>query len=137
MKRLTVALALSALTLATPVPPALARPDPETAVQPGDRELSCEALAAEINTLATAPAKPLKKKKKGLGFLRVLGAVSPLGGMVGGTGGALASSAMSTVGNVAASEARNARQGDYPAARPSLAEQRLQWLSQIRTEKKC
>jgi hypothetical protein len=136
IKCLILTFALSGLAFSTPISPVLAQADPDAIVRPGDRDLSCEALSTELGALAAEPATPVRKKKKGLGFLRMLGAVSPLGGMAGGAGGALASSAMSTVGNVAATEGQGDRQGEG-TARPNITAQRKQWLNQIYADKKC
>jgi hypothetical protein len=101
--------------------------------------MSCEALAAEIDALPPAPdpaEQPRKKKKKGLGFLRMLGAVSPLGGMVGGVGGVgglLASSALSVAGSTAA------REGDRPDDGPAPDDSKLRRsrLIALSAEKGC
>ena len=61
-----------------------------TLVRTGDAQMTCQALANEINQLASADAKPAPKKK-GFGFGgfgRALMAVSPLAAMAGnGMGG--------------------------------------------------
>jgi hypothetical protein len=78
--------------------PAAAKTAPAAQVQllqPGDAQLSCQALATQINELALLEAKPKKKKGFGLGGLgKVLIAASPLGAMAGsGLAGQLATQA--------------------------------------------
>lgn len=128
-------------------------------LQPGDRTMSCGALATEINSLATAQAAPAataavpekKKKKGGLGFLKALSAAAPMLGPIGqlggGMGGALASTAMSAAQQGAmnssvndAMESSMAMANDATAralAGPSIAEQRKARLMTIFETKGC
>ena len=67
-----------------PVAARTAPPAPMQLLQPGDAQLTCQALATQINNLALLEAKPKKKKGFGLGGLgKVLMAASPLGAMAG------------------------------------------------------
>ncbi|WP_162928267.1 hypothetical protein [Sphingopyxis terrae] len=105
-------------------------------VKPGDREMSCEALAAEINSLdgqRQADASAKQKKKKGLGFLKMLGAASPILG-VAGSGGAVASTAMGAAGSVAGGMGGS---GQEDAEAMLQRNQRKQRLMGIFDEKKC
>ncbi|MFT3975814.1 MAG: hypothetical protein QM688_01675 [Sphingomonas bacterium] len=112
-----------------------AEPVPFETVKAGDRDMSCEALAAEINALdgqRQAAGAGAKKKKGGLGFLKMLGAASPILG-VAGSGGAVASSAMGAAGSVAGGMAA----GSGNAEDMMLRSQRKQRLMGIFDERKC
>lgn len=113
-----------------------AEPQPFQIVKPGDREMSCEALAAEINTLdgqRQADASAKQKKKKGLGLLKMLGAASPILG-VAGSGGAIASTAMGAAGSAASGMGASGQEG---AEAMLQRNQRKQRLMSIFDEKKC
>lgn len=141
MRELKISM-LAALLTATLLAPAPlhagkeAQPVPFETVKTGDRNLSCEALAAEINSLngqqqnADASAK---KKKGGLGFLKMLGAASPILG-VAGSGGAVASTAMGAAGSVAGGMSATPIGN---AENMMLRSQRRQRLTSIFNEKNC
>ena len=130
---------LIAVTLLAPTPSYAKKQSesqPFQTVKPGDREMSCEALAAEINSLdgqRQADASAKQKKKKGLGLLKVLGAASPILG-VAGTGGAVASTAMGAAGSVAGGVGAA---GQEDAEAMLQRNQRKQRLMTIFDEKKC
>ncbi|MBS0285027.1 MAG: hypothetical protein JSS15_11470 [Proteobacteria bacterium] len=133
---------LAGLLTATVLAPAPLRaseagePVPFETVKAGDRDMSCEALATEINALdrqQQAANAGARKKKGGLGFLKMLGAASPVLGMAGG-GGAVASTAMGAAGSVAGGMAGT------PGGNTDemmLRNQRKQRLMGIFNEKKC
>ncbi|WEK43427.1 MAG: hypothetical protein P0Y64_00850 [Candidatus Sphingomonas colombiensis] len=125
-------------TLMAPAPVRAAKeaqPAPFETVKAGDRSMSCEALAAEINSLdSRQQAGGAKKKKGGMGLLKMLGAASPMLGMAGSTG-AVASSAMGAAGSVAGATAPP--QPDGGAEDMMLRIQRKQRLMRIFDEKKC
>lgn len=130
---------LIAATLLAPAP-SYAKKQAETqpfqTVRPGDREMSCEALAAEINSLdgqRQADATAKQKKKKGVGLLKILGAASPILG-VAGSGGAMASTAMGTAGSVAGGMSASSQED---AEAMLQRNQRKQRLMTIFDEKKC
>lgn len=126
--------------------PALA---PVQLVQTGDHDMSCPALAAEINRLAAMDAAPAEvtpaapKKKHGLGFSKVLGGAAPFIPGVGGiVGGAVLSTAATAAGGdashgademVASSRLLMAK----AAAGPSVAAQRKERLTAIFEAKRC
>ena len=87
--RLAAALPLLML-VAAPAGAKDAAAAPVQLLQPGDAQLTCGALAAQINTLALAEAAPAKPKKRGFGvgsLTKVLGAAAPMLGPLGGMGG--------------------------------------------------
>jgi uncharacterized membrane protein len=139
---------LPALILAA-TPAAAAKEAPAVPVQllqPGDGQLSCQALATQINQLASAEAQPAKPKKKGFGFgalTKVLGAAAPvLGGMGGsGMGGMLAGQAMGALQGSAAENQMNAQMEAATAAAMPVAQsveaQRKARLMGFFTEKGC
>jgi len=106
---------------------------PFEVVRAGDRDMTCEALAAEINTLSNGPVAA-KKKKSGLGFLKVLGAASPVLGMAG-AGGAAASVAVGAAG--AAGSAAGSPGMSTDPEQLMLKMQRKQRLTGIFDQKKC
>lgn len=119
-------------------PPALA------VVRVGDRAMTCEALAAEINTLAQPPVAEAKpRKKRGLGFLSALGGAVPFVGAAGMVGSALVSTAASGAAQMAAQGATDAAMIDanrmaYEAMNGgSPAQQRKERLTVIFEEKRC
>jgi hypothetical protein len=132
----------------TPVEPVAAQ-ETLPLVRPGDHAMSCQALAAEINTLAApapemAAAKP--KKKSGFGILRALGSAAPLlGGVGGGMGGAIASTALGAIGNDRGGGEDQMKTAMVDAHRMavdamnggSVAAQRKQRLSAIFEDKHC
>ncbi|HWK36694.1 hypothetical protein [Sphingomonas sp.] len=127
------------LTLAIATP-AVAGDDPDgkayEVIRAGDEEMSCEALSAEIGTLSAEQQQagmPTRRKRGGLGVLKVLGAASPLLGMAG-AGGAIASSAMGAAGSIAGSAAGG---GVAPGGRSMLIGRRLQHLTEVLSRKQC
>ena len=98
-------LAASLMLVAAAPLPALAKTKPKTVelVQPGDAEMACDALAAEMNTLSTQQAKAAKRAESGRKFLgfaaTALQAASPLlsGGGGGGQSGYIAQQALGAV----------------------------------------
>lgn len=95
-------------------------------LQPGDAQLSCQALATQINELANAEAQAPRKRRGGFGsFGKMLGAAAPMlgsmGGMGGnGIGGALANQA---IGAIQAGAAQSQAQGQADAASAAPASQ--------------
>lgn len=122
-----------------------AEPQPAiTVVRVGDRAMTCEALAAEINTLAQSPVAEAKpRKKRGLGFLSALGGAVPFVGAAGMVGSALVSTAASGAAQMAAEGATDAAMADanrmaYEAMNGgSPAQQRKVRLTTIFEEKRC
>lgn len=113
-------------------------------VRVGDRAMTCDALATEINALAQAPAdEPRPRKKRGLGFLSVLGGAVPFVGAAGAVGGALMSTAASGAAQMAGQDATDATIADanrmaYEAMNGgSPARQRKERLTAIFEEKRC
>lgn len=115
-------------------------------VRPGDHDMACPALAAEINDLgqpqAAAEAKP--KKHGGFGLLRALGSAVPLvGGLGGGMGAALVSNVAGTATQLAAGNQVGGQLDDARTmAREALvggspAQQRKTRLMTIFEEKRC
>ncbi|MBV9747893.1 MAG: hypothetical protein JO157_03670 [Acetobacteraceae bacterium] len=124
----------------------MSRAAEQEVVRVGDRDLTCTALAAEINTLAQpdaeeAAAKPAKKH--GFGFLKVLGSAVPLVGMANGMGGALLSSAAGAAqaagaqGQAAGAMEQSNRFAREALAGGSAAQQRKERLTSIFEEKRC
>lgn len=107
-------------------------------VQPGDRELSCEALAKEINDLAQASAEPAKKKKKGaFGFLgKALSVASPMLGTVGNGAGVMVAGQAAAAVQSAERETQQ-EQAKASSSLASVAQQRRTRLMTIFAEKKC
>jgi hypothetical protein len=146
-----------AAAAATPAPaPASATvpaPAPVQLVRPGDGQMSCQALSDEINQLAlteqpaaatqTAAAAP--KKKKGLGFLKMLGGAAPMLSMVPGVGaaGMLMSSAAGAATQGSSQAAADDMMADSRAmmqramSGPSIASQRKERLTEMFTAKGC
>ena len=124
--------------------PAHAQTAPVEVVRPGDRQMTCPALAAEINVLAqpqaavATSAKP--KKKGGLGFLRMLGSAVP---MIGGVGGGIGGGVLSAAGSLAAEGQAEKQMDDAQSmareamAGPTAAQQRKERLIAIFEEKRC
>lgn len=115
-------------------------------VQPGDADLTCEALASQINALASNDAQPKKKKRGfGLGSLtKVLSVASPmLGGMGGsGMGGMIANQAISVAQTSAMeSQMQDTMDGAMAAANPmanqSIEQQRKNRLMGFYESKGC
>lgn len=137
--------------------PATARETASAAVAPaqlvraGDSQMSCEALAAEINQLSVADrpvvAAAVQPPKKKGGFLRVLGRAAPyLGplGMLGGGAAALAaSSAVGAAGSAGAANGTNEMMEESRAAMrralagPSVESQRRDRLTAMFETKHC
>ena len=122
--------------------------EPFEVVRVGDRAMTCQALAGEINALAlanqTAAAEaPKPKKKGGFGFLKVLGSAVPFVGMGSAVGGALLSSASGAAQSMTAQSAvaDTADDARRMAARamtgPTPADQRKERLTGIFEEKHC
>lgn len=126
--------------------PGASRAAGQEVVRVGDREMSCPALAAEINMLAQPAAdqggaKPAKKR--GFGFLKVLGSAVPLVGMGSSMGGALLSSAAGAA-QAAGAQDQNSRAIEQSSrlAREAMAggsaqQQRKERLTAIFEEKRC
>jgi len=116
-------------------------------VRVGDRAMTCEALASEINTLAQPPITPAAaakpRKRRGLGFLSVLGGAVPFAGAAGAMGGALVSTVASGAAQMATQDAMGAEMMDanrmaFDAMNGgSSAQQRRARLSAIFDEKRC
>lgn len=129
-------------------------------IQPGDPELSCEALATQINTLSADQAKAAKRAASGrklLGFattaLQVAGPMLSSGlakgGGDGGMGAMMAQQAMGQMQaqamqqQMGAMGALGAMGGGYGAApaegdeRGSLESQRLARLNHLHAQKGC
>jgi hypothetical protein len=141
-----VAMLPALILAATPAAAKEARAAPVQLLQPGDGQLSCQALATQINQLASAEAQPAKPKKKGFGFgalTKVLGAAAPmLSGMGGsGMGSILAGQAMSALQGTAADNQMNAQMEAATAAAVPLAQsveaQRKARLMGFFTQKGC
>ena len=84
--RITRIASVALLTLAA----VQAQAAPLDLVQPGDAETSCEALAAEMNTLSSAKAKAAKRADSGrklLGFAATALQVAGSSGLLGKGGG--------------------------------------------------
>jgi len=117
----------------------------ETAlVQPGDRDLSCDALAGQINALAQSDAEPVRKKKKkgGFGFLtKALSAASPMLGNLGqGTGALVAGQAAAAVQSAQMEAQMDDQMALAMAAtnpRESVEQQRRARLMAIFEDKNC
>lgn len=132
--------AATALVLA---PGAARAADAIELVRAGDGAMSCTALAAEINALAQPVAAAEKpKKKKGFGFLKVLGSVAPFVPGIG-VGAMLAGSAIGSAANVAAEDGAKEAMEDAQRmtrdamAGPSVAAQRRDRLTAIFESKGC
>lgn len=119
---------------------------PQDVVRLGDRDMSCPALAAEINGLSQPGADDVvaaKPKKHGLGFLKVLGAAMPMAGLAGSMGGAMLSSAAGAAqAATATGGATDMMQESSRMARVALAggtpqQQRKERLTAIFEEKRC
>lgn len=123
-----------------------AMPAAQEVVRLGDRDMSCQALAAEINNLAqpaVAEQAAAKPKKHGFGFLKVLGAAMPMAGLAGSMGGAVLSSAAGAAQAAAATSAPSDMMAESSRmARTALAggtpeQQRKERLTAIFEEKRC
>lgn len=141
-RALRTAVAASMAVAALQPTTALALDEPQTLVRAGDRAMSCEALAAEINTLANAGARSERPRRRGgLGVLRALGAASPLLGAMGsGVMGMAAGQAVSMAQQEAATSGMDeamAASIDAASGRQSVAEQRKARLTGIFEEKGC
>lgn len=137
----------SFLVTAALISPVAARAEPTQATVPdvvrvGDRAMTCEVLASEINTLARGPvataARP--KKKRGFGFLSALGGAVPF---AGGMGGVLVSTAASSAAQMAAESATRSAMDDASRMAQdamnggSPEQQRKARLTAIFEEKRC
>lgn len=119
--------------------------EPVEVVRLGDRQMSCAALAGEINALAQvqSPAAAKPRKKGGFGFLKVIGTAVPLVGIGNAMGGALLSSAAGAAQTAAAQgEAEGAINDSRRMAADAMAglgpaEQRKARLTGIFEEKHC
>lgn len=135
----------------TPAAATPTAPMPVQLVRAGDNQMSCEALAAEINQLAQAgqpvAAAAAQPKKKRSGLLRALGQAAPLLGPVGmlggGVAGALASSAVSAASTAGATSQTDDMMDQSRAmmtramAGPSIESQRKDRLTAIFEGKRC
>ncbi len=115
-------------------------------VRLGDRDMSCQALAAEINSLvqpAAAEEVAAKPKKHGFGFLKMLGAAMPMAGLVGSMGGAVLSSAAGAAQAAATTSApadmmaESSRMARTALAGGTPEQQRKERLTAIFEEKRC
>ncbi len=134
-----------ALTVAL-LTPGASRAAGQEVVRVGDREMSCPALAAEINLLARpvveqASVKPARKH--GFGFLKVLSSAVPLVGMGSSMGGALLSSAAGAAQAASAQDQtsgaieQSSRLAREAMAGGSAQQQRKERLTAIFEEKRC
>lgn len=142
-----VCLSSFALTVGLIAPGAsrAAPPSAQEVVRVGDRDMSCQALAAEINNLAqpAADPAPAKPKKHGFGLLKMLTAVTPMAGLAGSMGSAMLSSAAGAAQAAAATGgasdmmAESSRMARVALAGGSPEQQRKDRLTGIFEEKRC
>ncbi len=128
------------------------QPAPQAAtiqvVRPGVHDLSCQALASEINALAAAAAPAptvqaeAKERKAGANFLRVLGSAAPFVPRLGGAGSLITAAAGSM--EQASSQAamsdvaeRGRAMAERALAGPTPADQRKERLTTIFEAKHC
>ena len=143
MKRLGLLASIGALLLTQPVYAAGA---PLQLIQPGDKAMSCEALAAEINSLSAAKAKTAQRAEAGRKARGFMSSALTLAGPM--LGGALSSAGGDGTGALIAQQAIGALQTqqmsqayapalEASAAGVSLEVQRMARLSEIYAAKGC
>lgn len=131
------------MVTASLIPLAAHAAEPVAVVRAGDNAMTCEALAAEINTLGAADqVAAAKPKKHGFGFLKVVGAVVPGVGLLNSVAGGVVSSA-AAAGSVMGENHAQSQIADTQAmareamAGGSAAQQRKARLTTIFDGKHC
>jgi hypothetical protein len=132
-------------------------------VQPGDADMTCQALSAEMNTLSAAKAKAARRAESGrklLGFASTALQIASSSGALGGRGGGLGAGnqsgyiAQQALGSIQAQAMQQQMAQGYgaglggfgptgaaapaaPAADTSIEAQRLARLTDLHAQKSC